>query len=847
MKDITDLSRETIDTDPHLGAVLNKRIGGVAGLRWELIPAAGTGIDQSRAAEYAEIVREQLLNVPRFHERIAQLAWVVWDGRAALENDWRLQSGEVRWVIEGLGWIHPRRIAFGPERELRVYDASYGAFPFSEVGVALNDMPFKFVQAVRQLFGDYPEREGLSRRALHWSFFKRFGARERMILAELFGKPWRILEVPEDSSADGDDLDDADEIIAGLGGHTSARLPRGTKLEVVQPQRTAGAVHADIIKDSDEQISKLVLGQTGTTDASPAGMGSAMHLVMRDEQLMILQRDAAAISEAFEDHLTDAIIELNFGAEALTHAPRFVLRSDLPADRNTELERLKRSLEAGLAVAVEEAYEVSGFRQPVEEESVVRIANPPSHPLAVAAPAPRAVIEHPEGQVPEPKVQEQQSKPEPGEDDEDDDTLPPPPPTEPAPQPPLTEPPEEAPPGEGEPLRDRDDNRPRLPRTAGGAPAPGATNPNATRAHGGVALAPAQVLAVIRQEGTKWVIYSEDGTRKLGEFDTREEAEERLAEIERIKRIREQASKELDGLVLLSADAPAVGENSPHGVLEVLIGKGQKECGRLLAQLGRKVRMAAVGAESYRGAMAALRAVRLDEAPLARAFERRLVHALALGSRESLADGTGAEFDGGVYVRQPYAMINRTRGALQRADYERMGVAAKAKAYRMAAVFADRLVGAARQTITQAVVERVSVQAAFADGGAYDAQLDREGLVASDRLVALALRAGLVDARASGRLAEMARVKTERPLWQVRASKRRLTHAAVDGWVVAGAEEVWSRCYPPFGFDCACRVVALSADQSFGLPVRNGAEIVGLPDAGHGVGGALYREGLSGR
>jgi phage gp29-like protein len=41
MRDITDLLRETIEFDPHLGSILNKRFGGVANLPWEVQPLRG--------------------------------------------------------------------------------------------------------------------------------------------------------------------------------------------------------------------------------------------------------------------------------------------------------------------------------------------------------------------------------------------------------------------------------------------------------------------------------------------------------------------------------------------------------------------------------------------------------------------------------------------------------------------------------------------------------------------------------------------------------------------------------------------------------------------------------------
>lgn len=408
MRLLTDLSRETIDTDPHLASVLNKRFGAISALPWEIIPIDGLGVDKAKATFYSDVVRSQIKQLPNFGQRVLQLAWGLFDGRASLENEWALtpmipnlptpvhqQYGTVNWMIRDLGWIHPRRLHYGPERELRVYDDLVSG-SFAEYGIALRDTPLKFIYWTPQLFGDYPEREGLARRCLYWSFFKRFSARERMILLELFGKPFRWLEVDEDSTADKDDLISADDQLQNIGGNSSFRFPRGTRFKVEQPGPNAGQVHQETIEESDKQLSKLVLGQTGTTDANPAGLNNVQANVMQDEQFMILMRDAAQISEVIETFLTDAIIELNFGPQELSYAPHFRLRADVPLDRTKELARLKAAVDAGLEVPLSEAYEISGFRQPKEDEPIIKLETPPLHPLAVQPPPERPVIVWPE-------------------------------------------------------------------------------------------------------------------------------------------------------------------------------------------------------------------------------------------------------------------------------------------------------------------------------------------------------------------------------------------------------------------------------------------------------------------
>lgn len=410
MRDLTDILRETVNTDPHLGSVLNKRFGSVAALPWEVQPAAGNGVDREKAAYYAEVCRTQLFNLKNFRKNLNQLAWGIFDGRACLEAKW-LQlaaSGETskfgrpRLVMQTMEWIHPRRLSFGHDRGLRIEpeDAIYVGGNFADTGIEVTALPDKFVWWTPQHFNDYPEREGLGIRCMYWSFFKRFAARERMILSELFGKPWRIIEVDEESPAGSKELQAADEIVDALGATYTARMPRGTKLKVESPGAGAGQVHQEIIDESDRQISKLVLGQTGTTDGVPAGLNSSQASVMQDEQLGILLRDAGDLSELVESQITDRIIAINFGESEVAYAPRFRLRADLPADRLTELKRLQASLDAGLRVTRQEAYEVSGFSVPDEEDITVQIEQPPTPPLSPVAPSPRPTLVYPAGSSP---------------------------------------------------------------------------------------------------------------------------------------------------------------------------------------------------------------------------------------------------------------------------------------------------------------------------------------------------------------------------------------------------------------------------------------------------------------
>jgi phage gp29-like protein len=404
MRPLTDLARETVSLDGHLSAVLNKRLNRAAALDWVVTPAAAVAEgtpEHARAKVYADVVRDQLKAIPHFRSRILDLAWGVFDGRAALEIEWRFKPGaEVPWQVADLHWIHPRRLSYGPDRELRVVDTYRDSGDFRPVGFPLDSVPWKFVQYTPRLFSDYPEREGLAPRCLYWSFFQRFGTRERMSLLEVFGKPWRIIEAPATGPWNDEALAASFAQIDALGAQSTATLPPGYKIQIPQPTEGAGQVHDQAILDARSVISKLVLGNTGTTDAIPTGLGSSVGDAHLSEEDLVIASDVWRLSETIEDAVTDAIIAVNFGTGALDLAPCFRIATDPPADRTKEIERIGKALDAGLVLSVEEVYERAGYRLPDQsKEPVLRRVAVEAEP-GLPAPPPIAAVVYPTGQAP---------------------------------------------------------------------------------------------------------------------------------------------------------------------------------------------------------------------------------------------------------------------------------------------------------------------------------------------------------------------------------------------------------------------------------------------------------------
>ena len=297
MRDLADLTKETFSFDPHLLCIVPKRFRALASVEPKVVAAEGPGVDPTKAAHYADVVRQQLLGIKNLKQQIIRLDWAHCNGRAALEKVWseakRAPGVDYQFEIKELNWLHVRRLSFGPERELRVRDDPWGGGNFEAKGLDIENIPHKFITYKPQLFDDVQEREGFGPRCLYYSFFKRMGWRDRMVLMELFGKPWRIIEIDPAVAHkyQPEELDDLQDRADELGAGASAALGAGVKLNIANPDAKSHEGHRSVSQDCDDQQSKLVLGNTNTTDAKAGGLGSQQALVHQDGETLVIAAD----------------------------------------------------------------------------------------------------------------------------------------------------------------------------------------------------------------------------------------------------------------------------------------------------------------------------------------------------------------------------------------------------------------------------------------------------------------------------------------------------------------------------------------------------------------------------
>lgn len=852
MRDLTDLESETIGIDGHLFSVVGKRFPIIASIDYDVVPVDGPGLDPEKAMKAAEVARHGLAGIPNLRQALVDLTWGHFHGRASVEKEWAYKpSSALKWSIAGLHWIHPRRLSFGPERELRLVDSmSYSGY-FKAVGFDLRSIRHKWITFTPRLRNEYPEREGIGPICLYWAYFKRFSTRDRLILMEVFGKPWRIIEWDATARALSlDALDKAQETADKLGANASASMPIGAKLKVEQPGDGAGEVHADVIASSNDEISKIVLGQTRTTEAKPNAIGSSGDETAAGEQDAIIDADGWRLSDVMTEQLARDFVELNLGDEWSLYTPRIIIRTQRPVPRSVRIANAEKVLKLGVPVKLEQVYEETGYERPADGDATIQLVNAGDRDAwGNMTAVTKTVIRDPSKPLPPPP------KPPPGVPPASDSGTPAAPTSEPTQEPDQvtasTSSTQE--PSAAELLAAK--------LTSAGVDRCEHGSVNRCRLCGVERVRDFDVDAdgkPVRnaEGGIAWKVAWKAIEPTLAAVDAGDDViVARMMTSARFARLHH-------GDHVCMVRQP----ESKNGSPEALIDGGVKETARETARWGVQLVDATDGIETATGIAAALdrAAERLPLTTFARVAERRILHGLMLGALDSLWE---RETDEPVplerfaavrsevilmaeqlslpFAEQPFdraVRMFRERSVLGRDMFEQLAGAAKRRAFTIAKLARQDLLDTAHAELARMIEAGKN---AMVDGSGPSLRefkkfcaerLESAGWTpANPSHVEIIYRQNVVGAYNDGRHAEMTQpdVLAARPIWQVRGvgdSRQRPTHREANGLCYAANDPSWPR--PPFGFACRCRQISRSQRWFSASGKALSAPPAGLPDEG---------------
>jgi phage gp29-like protein len=312
---------------------------------------------------------------------VSEVIWGEYEGRLQVTGD-RLQHSEDRLQVTGDRlqedvaltvtsnlspvtssgpWLfpaalrsrHPRRFVFDAAGALRLLTP---AEPF--LGEELPQRKF----LVFAPYGRHEDPYGLpALRSVWWlAYFKRQVLRFWVMFAEKFGTPTTVLRHPLGAT----EREKAAYrcIIGSIQQETGLIVPEGVELELLEAQRSGTVqTYSDLLHFCNEEMSKALVGQTLTSEATQRGARSLgeVHLAVRQD---IVRQDAQALEALVNGQLVRWIVDLNF-PPALRLYPRWRLSPPRQDDLALQLSIDAFFLGQGLALDETELYARYGRAQ----------------------------------------------------------------------------------------------------------------------------------------------------------------------------------------------------------------------------------------------------------------------------------------------------------------------------------------------------------------------------------------------------------------------------------------------------------------------------------------------------
>ena len=320
---------DELESDAHVKAVISKRKRVVIAREWMVNEADNS----DEAVRAAELVRNCITAI-NFDKVTENFLDALMKGYAV---------GEIMWEDDSeLGIIRPAEIrSRKPQRFVfRLTDNGFETrlvtmnSPFD--GIALPER--KFIVFTYGKKYENPYGTGLGNSVFWPVYFKRKGITFWLTFCDKFGSPTAVGKYPINATQN--ERETLCEALRCITNDYGIALSEGMEVSLLEAAKSSTDTYEKLARYMDEQISEVVLGETGTTNQSGSGGSNARDQVGNEIRLETAKADADALCECLNETLVRWIIDLNMPGAPLPKLWRNFEQADdlsVKADRDIKL------------------------------------------------------------------------------------------------------------------------------------------------------------------------------------------------------------------------------------------------------------------------------------------------------------------------------------------------------------------------------------------------------------------------------------------------------------------------------------------------------------------------------
>ena len=354
---------DEVMADAQVTSTMQSRMLAVVGKEWDIVPAkqttkVGRPAATPKEQAMADFVKETLddTNIQQMKQEI--LKAIVY-GFMVVEVMWKYIGDSV--TVDKFIGKHPSRFAFNWERQLKLLTLKN---PING-----EDVPDRKFIVLTYGSSDNPYGIGLGQKLWWPVWFKKHGIKYWLIFLEKYGMPTAIGKYPRGTSEE--EKKSLLDAIDAIQTETGIRIPEDVSIELLEATRQGNADYKSLCDYMDSQISKIVLGQTLTTDAGKNGSyaASKTHNEVRQD---IVVADAKLLDETINNTIIKWLVDYNF--PNVTEYPKYITHAEPKPDLSERSDIDAKLVKSGVKIPQQYFYDTYGIPKPQEGEEIAQAA-----------------------------------------------------------------------------------------------------------------------------------------------------------------------------------------------------------------------------------------------------------------------------------------------------------------------------------------------------------------------------------------------------------------------------------------------------------------------------------------